>query len=105
MRMGTDSRGFWIAALILVVVGGAFWYGSWLVLLDCSQRNKMVARLGDGFDQFAASRAVTDSGNLMEVMRSKAGTWSIILTLPNGGKTCIKISGTGWMNIVGEHHE
>jgi hypothetical protein len=38
---------------------------------------------------------VTATGSLLEVLASPSGTWTIIVTIPNG-PTCLVSSGEGW---------
>mgnify|MGYP000164701444 CR=1 FL=1 len=62
---------------------------------QCAQREAVLERLADSYHEEPVSIGVTATGSLLEVLASPEGTWTIIITVPNG-PTCLVSSGEGW---------
>lgn len=61
----------------------------------CAPRDLLVDRLGAKFNEEPISVAVTSAGSLLEVLASPEGSWSIIVTMPEG-PACLMSAGYGW---------
>lgn len=87
----------------LAVVSGAFALAAGLAVTlpaaaqapQCAERTAVLERLADSYHEEPVSIGVTATGSLLEVLASPEGTWTIIITVPNG-PTCLVSSGEGW---------
>ena len=62
---------------------------------NCAARETIVAKLAKTYAEEPVSLGVTAQGGLLEVLASPDGTWTILVTLPNG-PTCLMSHGDGW---------
>lgn len=62
---------------------------------QCASRDAIVERLSLQFGEEPIRIAVTSTGDLLEVLASPQGTWTIIITRA-GGPTCLMSAGEGW---------
>lgn len=62
---------------------------------QCAPRIKLLESLSKNYDEAPVSMGVTNSGSLIEILTSPAGSWTILVTVP-GGPTCLVSSGDGW---------
>ncbi len=63
--------------------------------LQCAHRSDLVARLDQDFDQKLTGVGVTSDGLLLEVFASKEGSWTALVTRPDG-HSCIVSHGEDW---------
>ena len=65
----------------------------------CSLHKSIVDQLAAKFSEYLVSDGLAANGSWIEVFQSRDEpvTWTIIMTVPNGGMTCIVASGTNWM--------
>ena len=62
----------------------------------CANRDAVVTRLESRFGETSIANAMSDSRNVLEVFASpNMRTWSILVTLPDRGVTCLAASGKG----------
>ncbi len=61
----------------------------------CGAREALLERLSSRYEEQPVSLGVTATGSLLEVLASPSGSWTIIVTIPNG-PTCLVSSGEGW---------
>ena len=61
----------------------------------CGAREALLDRLALKYEEQPVSLGVTATGSLLEVLASPSGSWTIIVTIPNG-PTCLVSSGEGW---------
>jgi hypothetical protein len=61
----------------------------------CGAREAVLERLSSRYEEQPVSLGVTATGSLLEVLASPSGSWTIIVTIPNG-PTCLVSSGEGW---------
>jgi hypothetical protein len=62
----------------------------------CVMRDWVVAELSRQYDETPIARAVTQSGELLEVLASRHGeSWTMLITQPTG-MTCTLIEGEDW---------
>lgn len=65
----------------------------------CGERNEIVTTLRESFGEYKHFEGLATSGNLIEVFIStKTGTWTIILSRPNG-ISCPYAAGTNWLDM------
>lgn len=61
----------------------------------CAERAAIVEALARQWDETRISLALSGAGSVIEIYASPAGTWSAVVTKPNG-QSCVVESGTGW---------
>ena len=71
---------------------------------NCAPREKVLSLLSNGYAEEPTSLGVTSKGGLLEILTSPSGTWSIVITLPNG-PTCLVDHGDGWHEVLPEPKE
>ena len=64
----------------------------------CGERAKFLPHLGKNHNESPSAMGVTASGRVIEVLTSSDGTWTIIMTHPNG-LTCMVAAGKAWEDI------
>ena len=70
---------------------------------QCAPRDQVVAGLATGFDEVRRAAGLTGNAEgqaqVLEVLTSTAGTWTITVTMPDG-MTCLVASGQAWEDIT-----
>ncbi len=66
--------------------------------LMCGKHVDFVKALTDKFEEQGKAMAIAGQRNLLEVFTSKSGTWTILMTSPEG-KTCIVAAGNSWEDL------
>lgn len=62
----------------------------------CSPRSDVVGHLAKKYGEIPVALGVTNKGGLVEVLTTgDGGTWTIILSKPNG-TSCLVAAGEGW---------
>lgn len=64
----------------------------------CGERTKVIAGLEQGYSEKPTSMGLTSNGAVVEVLSSPSGTFTIIVTQPNG-LTCLMASGEDWEEL------
>ncbi len=65
----------------------------------CDTRDRVLGHLAKKYGESPVAVGVTSKGALVEVLTSSdGGTWTIILSMPNG-TSCLITSGEGWRNL------
>ena len=64
----------------------------------CGERSRFLTHLAENFNEAPSAMGVTASGRVLEVLTSKSGTWTILITHPNG-ITCMATAGQAWENV------
>jgi hypothetical protein len=67
--------------------------------LLCGERDKILTKLGTDYAESQVSLGLASNGNLLEVMASPGGTWTMIFTKPEGG-SCILATGRSWEKLT-----
>ena len=62
---------------------------------NCDMRKSLLAKLHNGYDEQPVASGLASTGNLVELLISAGGTWTILVTHPNG-ITCIAAVGEDW---------
>ncbi len=61
----------------------------------CGERTKLMTSLGEKYAETPVAMGLTSAGAVIEVLTSPSGSWTFLVTYPNG-KTCIVASGQYW---------
>ncbi len=65
---------------------------------NCDMRKSLLAKLHNGYDEEPVASGLASSGNVVELLISAGGTWTILVTNPNG-VTCIAAVGEDWQLV------
>jgi hypothetical protein len=65
---------------------------------NCEIRNSLIAKLDKGFGEQPVAIGLASTGNLVEVLISADGMWTILITHPNG-LACIAATGEHWQTL------
>ncbi len=65
----------------------------------CVKRTDFLKHLSTNYDEAPIAMGVTASGRVLEVVVSEKGTWTIIVTMPNG-VACGIASGDNWETML-----
>lgn len=63
--------------------------------MACAERSALLGELKDKYSESAQGVGLTGNGAVMELLTSDKGTWSLIVTMPNG-KSCLIATGDEW---------
>tara|TARA_Y100000817_G_scaffold65790_1_gene49719 strand:- start:6882 stop:7175 length:294 start_codon:yes stop_codon:yes gene_type:complete len=61
----------------------------------CAPRDDLVKRLWDRWQEAQVSLAMINDGRLLEIFASEAGSWTAIISDPNG-RSCVASAGQEW---------
>ena len=86
---------FW---LILFAILIAAYSTSTQAQLICGERSKIVSGLKNKYAEEPISMGLANNGALIEVLASEIGTFTIIMTQPNG-TTCLMVAGDAWGDV------
>jgi len=64
----------------------------------CGERAKFMAKLKETFAEEPIAMGLTDKGAVLEVFASQTGSWTFLITMPNG-LTCVVASGQSWETL------
>ena len=64
----------------------------------CGERNKFLEHLGSNFQEGPIAMGLVSDGSVLEVLSSKKGSWTIIVTRPDG-KSCVVAAGESWEDV------
>ncbi len=64
----------------------------------CGDRNEIVSRLESGYQESNTGIGLSATGGLIELYTSEKGTWTLMLTQPNG-VSCLIAAGDNWENV------
>lgn len=68
------------------------------MLMDCGDRNKGITELKNRFAEEPVAMGLSSGGEVIEVFKSDTGTFSIIVTRPDG-ISCLLLSGENWEQL------
>ena len=66
--------------------------------MACAERNALVGELKEKYKEASQGLGMTGNGAVMELMTSEGGSWSLVVTMPNG-KSCLIATGSGWEQV------
>ena len=61
----------------------------------CGERAKFTLKLEQSFAEHPVAMGLTDKGAVLEVFAPKKGSWTFLITMPDG-LTCVVASGESW---------
>ena len=64
----------------------------------CGEREKFIDHLSTSYNEAPRAIGLASNGNVLEVLVSAGGTWTIIVTRPNG-MSCVVASGEAWEDL------
>jgi hypothetical protein len=64
----------------------------------CGERTKFTLKLEQSFAELPVAMGLTDKGAVLEVFASKKGSWTFLITMPDG-MTCVVASGESWQSF------
>ncbi len=64
----------------------------------CDERAGILEVLAERHGETPVAMGIDTAGNLVEVLASKQGTWTFLITKP-GGETCLAGTGDGWRRL------
>ena len=65
----------------------------------CGQRDEIVSRLKSGYQEYNSARGISTNGGLVELYTSEKGTWTLMLSQPNG-VSCLIGTGENWQTLT-----
>jgi len=68
---------------------------------NCLPRERMLEGLAEGFNETRRIVGMTHKGMLMELYASEEGTWTAVISNPQGN-SCIATYGEGFESVVEE---
>lgn len=66
----------------------------------CGKRDDIVTRLENGYQEFNSAMGMSTNGGLVELYTSDKGTWTLMLTQPDG-VSCLIAAGQNWESFEG----
>ena len=64
----------------------------------CGSREAVLRQLAAEYQEAPAGIGLSSTGNVVELLTSAAGTWTLIVT-PPAGLTCLMGTGEGWQAV------
>ena len=64
----------------------------------CGERGSLITQLQGKYSERPKSMGLAANGSVLEVLTAKTGTWTIILTTPQG-LTCLIAAGEHWEDM------
>lgn len=92
--MTSLQRGLLIGGILLADA----LYGRAHAMGVCGPRADFIKALADKYQESGKAIGIAGQVNLVELFASTAGTWTIIVTSPEG-RTCIIAAGTSWEDL------
>ena len=65
----------------------------------CGERAIMVEKLASNYAERPVAMGLTSKGAVLEVFTSEIGTWTFLITMPDG-LTCMVASGQNWEDLT-----
>jgi hypothetical protein len=66
----------------------------------CAPREALLEKLAQEFGEAPRASGIDGGGNLMEILTSPSGTWTLLIVMP-AKRACIVGSGEGWVEYEG----
>ena len=65
----------------------------------CGARDDVISKLSDKYSESHVASGLQSEDGLLEIWAIEGGSWTILLTQPNG-KTCVVANGTHWLEAL-----
>ncbi len=88
---------FKTSVLSAIIAGVAFANSAEATSL-CGKRADFIKALADKYHEQSKAMGIVGQTNLLEIFTAKSGTWTILMTAPQG-KTCIIATGNSWEDL------
>jgi hypothetical protein len=82
---------------LLAVVFATFATSTATAQTMCNKRDEFLSTLQKGYSEAPVAMGLVSNGSVLEVLASENGSWTIIVTLPNG-TSCVVASGEAWQD-------
>ncbi|PCI05098.1 MAG: hypothetical protein COB78_00285 [Hyphomicrobiales bacterium] len=69
----------------------------------CGTHDLITSTLAAQYNEIPLHRGLTPKGTMVEVFSSKAGTFTVVITIPTG-RSCLVTAGTHWQEIDAASH-
>lgn len=66
---------------------------------SCGPREQLVKLLADQYKEDPVGIGLAQPGSVLEVFASSAGTWTMVMTMPDG-KACLIAAGDNWEMVA-----
>ena len=86
-----------LAAVLVIAAAGP----ATAQAVKCGPHDKVLDRLEKGYGEHPVGIGVTQQGDLLEIVASTGGSWSVVISKPNG-ITCLVAAGDGWRSLDGK---
>ena len=83
------------------VMAAFFLPGASLAQPLCGERQKLLDALAKDHDEAPTALGLAATGQIVEVLTAPSGSWSIIVSQPNG-RACLMGAGQGWQELPRE---
>lgn len=86
---------------VLSILGCSFLAGSTGVSAQtsCGPRDQLVKLLADQYKENPVGIGLAQPGQVLEVFASQGGSWSMVMTMPDG-KSCLIAAGDNWEMVT-----
>ncbi|MBL6945717.1 MAG: hypothetical protein ISR47_03670 [Rhodospirillales bacterium] len=89
--------GLMTAAFLILTLGASSGYAQ--MAAACGERGSIASKLDDGYSEKPVAMGLSANGAVVEVFAATSGTFTIILTQPDG-ISCILMTGESWEGIA-----
>ncbi len=86
----------WAAVMAVLFLPGAS-----LAQPHCGERQSLLDALARDHDEVPTALGLAATGQVVEVLSAPSGSWSIIVSQPNG-RACLMGAGQGWQELPRE---
>ncbi len=86
------------AILGALLIGSGAFSSSAQAQVFCGERGAVVTSLEKTYSETLVSMGLASNGVIIEILASPSGTFTIILTRPNG-LSCVMATGENWKNL------
>lgn len=62
---------------------------------ECGPRDIFKNKLADTYSEHPIAMGLTNKGTVLEVFTSEKGSWTFLITMPNG-MSCVVATGSAW---------
>ena len=92
------ARSMWIAVVAATAGGLTATAAAAQQQMVCGERQHLVRHLGTAYSEAPSNLGLAATGSVVEVLTSEQGTWTILVTEPNG-VTCVVAAGENWESL------
>lgn len=65
----------------------------------CAKRTDAVSHLATKYEEAPVAMGIANNGGVLEVLSSEKGSWTILVTMPNG-VSCMLATGQSWEAVT-----